>query len=83
MANKMYVISEVAKEQRVTYRSMQRYIADKKINAVKIGNKWMISQRELNYIKKNGLREPVSISIQPINYEGLCQQINGKKDQSS
>ena len=76
----MYVISEVAKELRVTYRSMQRYIADKKINAVKIGNKWMISQRELNYIKKNGLREPVSISIQPINYEGLCQQINGKKD---
>lgn len=80
MENKMYVISEVAKELRVTYRSMQRYIADKKINAVKIGNKWMISQRELNYIKKNGLREPVSISIQPINYEELCQQINGKKD---
>ena len=73
MENKMYVISEVAKELRVTYRSMQRYIADKKINAVKIGNKWMISQRELNYIKKNGLREPV-------NYEELCQQINGKKD---
>lgn len=61
MENKMYVISEVAKELRVTYRSMQRYIADKKINAVKIGNKWMISQRELNYIKKNGLREPVVI----------------------
>ena len=80
MENKMYVIREVAKELRVTYRSMQRYIADKKINAVKIGNKWMISQRELNYIKKNGLREPVSISIQPINYEELCQQINEKKD---
>lgn len=80
MENKMYVISEVAKELRVTYRSIQRYIADKKINAVKIGNKWMISQRELNYIKKNGLREPVSISIQPISYEELCQLINGKKD---
>lgn len=80
MENKMYVISEVAKELRVTYRSMQRYIADKKINAVKIGNKWMISQRELNYIKKNGLREPVSVSIQPIDYEELCQQINEKKD---
>lgn len=62
----MYVISEVAKELRVTYRSMQRYIADKKINAVKIGNKWMISQRELNYIKKNGLREPVTITISQV-----------------
>lgn len=66
MENKMYVISEVAKELRVTYRSMQRYIADKKINAVKIGNKWMISQRELNYIKKNGLREPVTITISQV-----------------
>ena len=58
MENKMYVIREVAEELRIAYRSVQRYIANKRINAVMIGNKWMISEKELNYIKKNGLREP-------------------------
>ena len=78
MENKMYVISEVAKELRVTYRSMQRYIADKKINAVKIGNKWMISQRELNYIKKNGLREPVIVMAETHSLDAILKHLENK-----
>lgn len=53
---KMYIIDEVSKELRTSYRSIQRYIYHKQIIAHKIGNKWQISETELNYIKENGLR---------------------------
>lgn len=53
---KLYLIGEVAKEINCTYRTMQRYIADKRIKAVKIGNKWQVTEEELKFIKENGLR---------------------------
>lgn len=58
---KLYLISEVAREINCTYRTMQRYIADKRIKAVKIGNKWQITEDELKFIKENGLRPKQNI----------------------
>ena len=53
---KLYLIKEVANELNCSYRTVQAYIYDKKIKAIKIGGKWQVSQEELDYIKKNGLR---------------------------
>mgnify|MGYP005780355313 CR=1 FL=1 len=58
---KLYLIGEVAREINCTYRTMQRYIADKRIKAVKIGNKWQITEDELKFIKENGLRPKQNI----------------------
>ena len=58
---KLYLIGDVAREINCTYRTMQRYIADKRIKAVKIGNKWQITEDELKFIKENGLRPKQNI----------------------
>lgn len=58
---KLYLIGEVAREINCTYRTMQRYIADKRIKAVKIGNKWQITEDELKFVKENGLRPKQNI----------------------
>lgn len=54
---KMLLIKDTAKELKCSTRTIQSYIYDNKIKAVKIGNKWQISQEEIDYIKKNGLRK--------------------------
>lgn len=53
----MLLIKDTAKELKCSTRTIQSYIYDNKIKAVKIGNKWQISQEEIDYIKKNGLRK--------------------------
>lgn len=52
----MLLIKDVAKELKCSTRTVQTYIYNKKIKAVKIGNKWQVSQEEIDYIKENGLR---------------------------
>lgn len=44
---KMYTIVEVAEILDVTPRTIQRYITDKKIPAMKIGRKWRIKEEDL------------------------------------
>lgn len=51
-----YNVEETAKLLSVTPQTVYSYINDKKIKAVKIGNKWRISENEIFYVKENGLR---------------------------
>ena len=52
----VYTIEEVAKELRVTERSVYSYVRTGRIKAIKVGRNWRITQAELNSIKKRGLR---------------------------
>ena len=53
---KTYLIEEVAKELKCTERTVYTYLTQGKIKGVKIGNKWQVTEEEVNYIKLNGLR---------------------------
>lgn len=53
----MLLIKEAAQKLKCSTRTIQSYISSGKIKAVKIGNKWQISEEEIQYILRNGLRQ--------------------------
>ena len=44
---KLYTLPEVSKITGVAYRTLQNYVKDGKIKAVKIGNKWRVTEDNL------------------------------------
>jgi excisionase family DNA binding protein len=57
MLEKLYSISEVAEILDCTSRTVQQYITEKRIKAVKIANRWKVNEKEIGYIQRNGLRK--------------------------
>lgn len=53
---KEYSVEETATLLGVTPQTIYLYINEKKMKAVKIGRKWRIAEKEILYIKENGLR---------------------------
>lgn len=54
---KMYSLSDVCEILNCSYRTLQNYIKDKRINVVKIGRNIKVTHEELIYIQQNGLRD--------------------------
>jgi excisionase family DNA binding protein len=52
----MKTVEEVASYFKVHFRTVYYWIKNGKINAVKVGRRHYITQEEIDYIKKNGLR---------------------------
>lgn len=52
----MIRVEQLAKELECSTKTIYNYVNSGKIKAVKIGNKWQVSQEEVDYIKQNGLR---------------------------
>lgn len=52
----MIRVEQLAKELGCSTKTIYNYVNSGKIKAVKIGNKWQVSQEEIDYIKQNGLR---------------------------
>ena len=52
----MIRVEQLAKELGCSTKTIYNYVNGGKIKAVKIGNKWQVSQEEVDYIKQNGLR---------------------------
>ena len=52
----MFYVKEVAKILNVHFRTVHLWIKQRKIKAVQIGRKYLISEEEVEYIKTNGLR---------------------------
>ncbi len=44
---KLYTLSELEPIINVTHRTLQQYVYDGKIKAVKIGGRWMVSETEV------------------------------------
>lgn len=45
-----FTLAEVAEKTRVSERTLRRYIKDGKIRALKFGNRWKISDHELEKV---------------------------------
>jgi excisionase family DNA binding protein len=54
MSEIMYEIKAVAKELHLSYRGVLNMIKQGRINAVKIGKRYLVSAEELERIKKEG-----------------------------
>lgn len=52
----MLMIDEVAQKLHCSTKIIYKYLKEGKIKGVKIGNKWQVSEKELDYILENGLR---------------------------
>jgi len=50
----VFNLYEVAKELRMSYTSVIKFVRQGKINAVKVGRQWLVSEEELARIKKEG-----------------------------
>lgn len=50
----MYTIEQVAEILHLSYRGTLRLVKQKRINAVKVGKQWLISEEELDRVKKEG-----------------------------
>lgn len=44
---RMYTLKEIVEISGVSYRTLQNYVKDGKIKAVKIGNKWRVTEDNL------------------------------------
>ena len=53
---KMYSLSDVCEILNCSYRTLQNYIKDKRINVVRVGRNVKVTNDELMYIVQNGLR---------------------------
>lgn len=54
---KLFTIKETAQILNVHWKTIYRWIREKKINAIQIGRAYKISEDEINFIKNNGLRK--------------------------
>lgn len=52
----MLTVDDASKELKVHYRTIIVWILENKIKAIKIGRQWRISQDEIDFVKKYGLR---------------------------
>jgi excisionase family DNA binding protein len=53
MVTKIYTIEEVVEILKVTRRSVYNYLKDGKLNAVKLGRSWRVTEEELDRFIKN------------------------------
>ncbi len=56
MEEKMYTFQEVADALKASRGSVYRWREAGRIKAVKIGQAYLVAEKELDYIKANGLR---------------------------
>lgn len=57
MKEKLLTIKQTAEIFNKHWKTVYFWVRDGKIQATQIGRAWYVSSAEVNYIKKNGLRE--------------------------